>query len=335
MAKSENQKLKLLYLQKILLEKTDDTQAITLDEIIKELEKYGISSERKSIYNDLSCLRQYGMEIEKKQEGKMTYYRLLSRPFQLAELKLMVDSVQSSRFITLQKSKELIKKLENFASVYEAKQLERQVFVTERPKTINESIYRNVDQIHTAINENSGIEFQYFQWNVKKEMKKKKDGAFYRVSPWALSWDNENYYLIAYDSEEKKIKHFRVDKMLNISLTRRRREGQACFREIDMALYSNKLFGMFGGKEQTVTLQCHNDKAGIIIDRFGQEVNLRKADEEHFTVNIKVAVSSQFLAWVMALGDQVTITAPKEVVEQMRAEIGRLAEQYEVEIKKT
>lgn len=330
MAKSENQKLKLLYLQKILLEKTDEGHGITLDEVIKELERYGISSERKSIYNDLNCLRQFGMDIEKRQADKTTYYHLRSRPFQLAELKLMVDTVQSSRFITTKKSKELIQKIERFASKYEAQQLQRQVYMTDRPKTINESIYCNVDRIHMAINENRMIEFHYFQWNVNKEMKKKREGALYQVSPWALSWDSENYYMIAYDSRENRIKHYRVDKMLDICMSGQKREGQTCFREFNMASYCKKLFGMFGGEEQTVTLRCHNDKAGIIIDRFGQEVNLRKIDEHHFTVNIKIAVSSQFMAWVMALGDQVTITAPKEAVERMREEIVRLAGQYGV-----
>lgn len=202
--------------------------------------------------------------------------------------------------------------------------------MSDRPKTINEGIYCNVDQIHMAINENRIIEFHYFQWNVEKEMKKKREGAWYRVSPWALSWDSDNYYMIAYDGEANRIKHYRVDKMLDICLSSRRREGQESFREFNMASYCKKLFGMFSGEEQTVTLRCHNDKAGIIIDRFGQEVNLRKIDEEHFTVNIKIAVSSQFLAWVMALGDQVKITAPEEVVERMRTEIGRLAGQYGV-----
>lgn len=330
MAKSENQKLKLLYLQKILLEKTDDAHGITLDEMIKELERYEISSERKSIYNDLNCLRQYGMDIEKKQADKTTYYFLRSRPFQLAELKLMVDSVQSSRFITTKKSKELIQKLEGFASKYEMQQLQRQVYIADRPKTVNESIYCNVDRIHMAINENRIIEFHYFQWTVEKEMKKKRESAWYRVSPWALSWDSDNYYMIAYDSEENIIKHYRVDKMLDICITGRKREGQKCFREFNMVSYCKKLFGMFNGEEQTVTLRCHNDKAGIIIDRFGQEVNLRKIDEEHFLVNIKIAVSSQFLGWIMALGDQVMITAPEEVVERMRMEIKRLVRQYGV-----
>lgn len=330
MAKSENQKLKLLYLYRILLEKTDDTHAITLDEIKNELEKFEISSERKSIYNDLNCLRQYGIEIDKRQADKTTYYHLQSRPFQLAELKLLVDSVQSSRFITKNKSKELIQKLERFSSKYEAQQLQRQVYMTDRPKTVNENIYNNVDRIHMAINENRIIEFHYFQWNMAKEMKVKREGAWYRVSPWALSWDSDNYYMVGYDSEENKIKHYRVDKMLDIRLTGQKREGQTSFREFNMASYCKKLFGMFGGEEQTVTLQCHNDMAGIIIDRFGQEVTLRKIDEGHFTVNVKVAVSSQFLAWVMALGEKVTIIAPEEVVGRMREEILRLGRQYGV-----
>lgn len=329
MAKVSNQKLKILYLLKILMEKTDETHSVTMQEIIEQLKRYGITAERKSIYNDIESLRQYGIDIIGTQENQTYHYHIGNRQFELAELKLLVDSVQAAKFITAKKSNELIKKIEGFASEHEAKQLHRQVYVAERIKTGNENIYYNVDIIHAAIAENSQIVFHYFQWNVDKEMVFRKNGELYRVSPWALSWDDENYYMIAYDKEENKIKHFRVDKMLHIEMTRKRREGWDMFREFDIAIYAKKMFGMFGGEEQTVKIECHNRLAGVIIDRFGRDVTLHKTDKEHFTVNVKVAVSNQFLAWVIALGEGARIVGPESVVKQVNEEIDRLIRQYQ------
>lgn len=328
MAKSENQKLKLLYLMKILLEKTDETHRITMPEIISSLEAYGVAAERKTIYTDIESLRLYGMDIIGEQEGKSFYYSVGNRKFELAELKLLVDSIQSAKFITEKKSNELIKKIEGFGSKYEAQQLQRQVYVTNRVKTENESIFYNVDLIHNAIAENSQITFQYFQWNVDKKMELRRGGAYYTLSPWALSWDDENYYLIAYDSYVKDIRHYRVDKMLHISLTGEKREGQERFKQFDAAVYTRKMFGMFSGEEQYVKLECKNSMAGVIIDRFGTDVSLIKKGEEKFTVNVPVAVSRQFITWVMSLGDGVKIIGPESVVDQVKAEIDRLTQQY-------
>lgn len=328
MAKSSNQKLKILYLMKILLEKTDDTHSITMSEILSSLSAYGISAERKSIYDDIEVLNQYGMDIMGVKRNKSFEYSVGNRQFELAELKLLIDSVQSAKFITTKKSRELIKKIESLASKYEASKLQRQVFVSERVKTINEKIYYNVDLIHEAIGSNNKISFQYFQWNIKKEMELRRDGAYYEVSPWALSWDDENYYMIAYDSNEDKIKHFRVDKMVNSSVLESRREGKEVFKQFDMAVYAKKTFGMFGGKEQTVKLECANEMVGVIIDRFGKDVSLIRLDDNHFTVNVNVAVSKQFMAWVFALGEGVRIVGPDSVVEQMRCEAERLIGQY-------
>ncbi|MGN0291067.1 MAG: helix-turn-helix transcriptional regulator [Lachnospiraceae bacterium] len=328
MAKGNNQKLKILYLMKILLEKTDETHSITMPQIISELETYGISAERKSIYSDIENLRVFGMDIIGEQQDRTYYYHVGNRRFELAELKLLVDSVQSAKFITARKSNELIKKIEGFASKYEASQLQRQVYVTERIKTMNESIYYNVDVIHTAISANSKITFQYFQWDIHKRMVLRKEGALYEVSPWALSWNDENYYLIAFDSNEDKIKHFRVDKMLHIDVKDEKREGRERFQKFDMAVYAKKMFGMFGGEEQIVRLECVNSLAGVVIDRFGKDVVISKVDDEHFSVNVKVAVSRQFLAWVIALGEGVKIVGPESVKQQMREEADRLVRQY-------
>ena len=329
MAKSPNQKLKLLYLMKILLEQTDENHRITMTEIIENLASYNISAERKSLYNDIESLRLYGLDIIGIQEGRTYFYYVGSRRFELAELKLLVDSVQSAKFITAKKSSELIKKLEGLASRYEASKLHRQVFVAGRVKTMNESIYYNVDRIQTVIGENSKITFQYFQWNVEKKMELRHDGAVYKVSPWALSWNDGNYYLIAYDGEKGIIKHFRVDKMLHIELNGEKREGEQVFQSFDMAAYARKMFGMYGGKEERVRLECENSFAGVIIDRFGKDVTLNRLDDTHFFVNVEAAVSRQFLSWVIGLGEGVKIAGPESVVARMKDEIRRLMRQYQ------
>lgn len=328
MPKGTNQKLKLLYLMKILLEKTDEEHGLTLPEILSELEKYDITAERKSLYTDFDALRLFGLDVIGEQKNRAYYYYIGSRDFEMAELKLLVDAVQSSKFITEKKSRQLIKKLEGFASKYEAKELHRQVYVQGRIKTMNESIYYNVDKLHQALGQNVKIKFQYFQWNVAKEMELRHGGEYYVVSPWELLWDDENYYLIAYDSDAGKLKHYRVDKMLKIGLLEEKREGKEIFEKTDTSNYSKKLFGMFDGEEQTVKLECKNHFAGVIVDRFGKDVKMRKFDEEHFLAYVDVAVSGQFLGWVMALGEGVRIVGPDSVAAQMDREIERLIKQY-------
>lgn len=328
MPKSPNQKLKLIYLMKILLERTDETHSITMSEIIDALAAYDISAERKSLYNDIENLRVYGLDVIGTKEDRTYSYHVGNRQFELAELKLLVDSVQSAKFITAKKSNELIKKIEGLASKYEASQLHRQVFVAGRVKTMNESIYYNVDRIHKAIGENSRITFQYFQWNVDKEMELRHNGALYEVSPWALLRDDENYYLIAYDNAEKIIKHFRVDKMLSIKSNRKPREGKQAFKSFDMAAYTRKMFGMYWGKEEWVRIECDNSLAGVMIDRFGKDVSMIRLDDKRFVLNVEVAVSRQFLAWIIGLGEGVKIVAPDRVVTMMKDEVERLIRQY-------
>jgi predicted DNA-binding transcriptional regulator YafY len=328
MAKGTNQKLKLLYLMRILLEKTDESHSITMPEILSSLEKYDVTAERKSIYDDLEALRVFGMDIIGEQRNKTYYYRVGKRDFELAELKLLVDAVQSSKFITAKKSNELIKKLENLASKYEASQLQRQVYVAGRIKTMNESIYYNVDMIHSAIGANVKIKFQYYQWNVDKKMELRKNGELYIVSPWALSWDNENYYLIGFDCETGIIKHYRVDKMLKIELTEKKRAGKELFEAFDVAVYSGKMFGMYDGDIQTVKLECENRLAGVVIDRFGKDVQMMRVYSNHFISYINVAVSQQFLAWVIGLGRGAKVIGPERVVDMMRDQVRGLTEQY-------
>ena len=328
MPKGTNQKFKLYRLAQIMLEETDDDHYITMPGIRSALEEYEITADRKSIYNDLRDLEVLGIEVEGEPVGNRYHYHVVDRPFELPELKLLVDAIQSSRFITERKSNTLIRKLEKLVSRYEAMKLQRQVYVSGRIKTMNESIYYTVDAIHNAISENKKIRFQYFQWNVKKEPELRHNGAYYHISPWGLAWDDANYYLVGYDSDAEQIKHYRVDKMLHIRMSEESREGKENFKKLDMAEYTKKSFGMFGGKEQKVKLLVENRLAGVIIDRFGKDVMFLPVDEEHFTVNVDVRVSGQFFAWIFSLGDGVKILGPEEVVEQVRDEIRRLERQY-------
>ena len=331
MPKGMNQKFKLYRLAEIMLEMTDEEHYITMPEILTALEQYEIHADRKTIYNDLRDLEVLGIEVEGEAVGKGYHYHVVNRPFELPELKLLVDAIQSSKFITERKTNTLIKKLEKLLSKYEAMQLQRQVFVTGRIKTMNESIYYTVDAIHNAISENRKIYFHYFQWNVKKEMELRRGGEDYHISPWGLSWDDENYYLIGYDSETEQIKHYRVDKMLHIQMSEEKREGKEHFKKLDLAEYAKKSFGMFRGEEYQVKLRVENHLAGVIIDRFGKDVMMIPVDEEHFTVNVNVHVSKQFLAWVISIGEGIEILSPEEVVQNMRREIERLNRQYHIE----
>ena len=328
MPKSEHQKQKLLYIEQFLRMYTDETHSVTTPEIIRYLEQNGIHAERKSIYNDIQTLEDFGLDIIHG-NGPRDGYQLGSREFELAEVKLLVDLVQSSKFITTKKSRTLIQKLESLVSKNDAKRLQRQVIVADRNKTINESIYYSVDVIYEAIASNVQIQFQYFDWNMKKEMELRKNGAFYRVSPWLLTWDDENYYLVAYDSAAGHMKHYRVDKMTNISATQVPREGGAQFEAIDVAGYSKKNFGMFSGEEKTVQLLCDNTLLGVILDRFGNQTAIRSYDETHFLARVDVAVSSQFFGWLSGLSDKVKIFSPDEVAVEYQTYLMQILQGYE------
>ena len=329
MPKNENQKLKLYYLYRILHEKTDDDHALTMPEIQESLEGFGITADRKSLYDDMDALRTIGFDVIGEKVGRGFYYHLGEKEFEIAELKLLVDAIQSSKFITEKKSNELIKKLTGLVSNYEAAQLKRQVVVQGRIKTMNESIYYIVDEIHNAISNNKKIQFNYYRWNVKKQMELRKDTK-YEVSPWALIWDDENYYLVAYDSEAAKIKHYRVDKMRDIELLDCKREGKQCFSLLDMASYTKKNFAMYGGEEVRIKLRFKNDYVGILIDRFGKDITIHPSieDSEWSEAYVEVALSEQFLGWVFSLGTNVQILEPNEVSDRFLRDMRSITAMY-------
>lgn len=318
MAKSEGQKLKLLYIIKMLEEHSDENHPLSTAEIIRRLDALGIHSERKSIYDDMAKLCDFGYDIIQIHSRQGGGYYLAEREFELPELKLLVDAVQSSRFITTKKSRELIKKLEAKVSKYDAGKLQRQVYVAGRVKTENEGIYYSIDNIHRAIQENLQISFQYLDWNLKKQMVPRLNGQK-TVSPWAMIWREENYYLAAYDSEDKIMKHYRVDKMGQVQVLDSAREGLEQFEKLDLAAYVNRTFGMYGGEEETVTLQLPNRLIGVVMDRFGKEADIRPMDGEVFRVRARVAVSGQFFGWLAGIGKEAVIVSPEEVREQYKS----------------
>ena len=328
MPKGTNQKFKLYYLSRIMLEKTDDDHMIDMSEIKTALEAYGVTADRKSLYDDLEALRVLGVDVIGEKVGRNYYYHVGGKQFEIAELKLLVDAIQSSKFITEKKSKELIKKLTDMASHYEATQLKRQVVVQGRVKTMNESIYYFVDDVHRAIAENKKIRFEYMKWNEQKKMVRRKDGS-YTVSPWALTWDDENYYLIAFDEEAGCIKHFRVDKLKSIEVLDELREGKEEFKAFNLAKYAKMSFGMFGGKSTKVKITFDNEMAGVFIDRFGRDISIYPADKKGWSeITVDVAMSDQFLGWIFALGPKVKILSPEEVVDRYRKELKEMVKLY-------
>ena len=315
MAKSAGQKLKLLYIIKLLTENTDENHPASTTDIIAYLDANGIHSERKSIYDDIEKLCDFGYDIVQVRSRLGGGYYMASREFELAELKLLVDAVQSSRFITSRKSRSLIKKLELLAGKQDAGKLQRQVYVAGRIKTENESIYYNIDNIHRAIQENRQISFQYLDWNLNKELVPRVGGKR-KVSPWALIWREENYYLAAYDSVDGIMKHYRVDKMGHVDVLKDEREGLEQFEMVDPAVYTNLTFGMFSGNEETVTLQFPNRLIGVVLDRFGREADIRPMTDRVFRIRVRVAVSGQFFGWLAGIGREAVIVSPAAVKEQ-------------------
>lgn len=326
MPKSPNQKAKLLWIYHILRHQTDEDHPMTLKDLQTELERQDISAERKSLYDDFETLRQFGVNIEK--TGRSGYY-LVHEPFEVAELKLLVDAIQSSKFITEKKSAGLIKKIQSLLSVHQSVQLQRQVYVTGRVKTPNEGIFYNVDAIHSAITAGRQIRFRYFHWALDESGRKavrsyrKSD---YLVSPWALSWDDENYYLIAF--KDGDIRHYRVDKMEQITMTDLVREGQEHFEKFDAAQYAKRTFGMFGGEGEQLRIRFPEKLIGAVVDRFGQDVYLMPDREGSFAAMVKVAVSPQFYGWLFGLGSGVEILSPESEREAFKAFLEEITESY-------
>lgn len=328
MAKTAGQKLKLLYLAKLLREETDEDHGLTVQQMIDALANHGIAAERKSIYDDLELLRLFGLDVEKSKSKVWTYY-VASRDFQLPELKLLVDAVQSSRFITRKKSDQLIKKLESQTSRWQAGSLQRQVCVAGRIKTMNESIYYNIDALYESIATGRQISFLYFQWTVDKKKRYGHGGERYRVSPYTLVWNDEYYYLVAYDKASDMLRTYRVDRMENIRTEPEKREGRTLFEQQDPALYTRRVFDMYGGEEETLTLRFAHQLAGAALDRFGREVHLADNGDGTFDVTVRVVASPRFYGWLFGFGPQAALVDPPAAKAAYQAYLQATLQHYQ------
>ena len=324
MSKSANYKRKLPILAKLLLERSDEEHPISRQEMQAELERWGLSAERKSLYDDMEQLKELGMDVQAKR-GRSGGWYIGQRRFELAELKLLVDAVQSSRFLTKRKSEALIRKIEGLTCVHQARQLQRQVYVDRRIKTMNESIFYNVDRLHGAIAANRVITFRYFEYNAQRERVFRRDGAKYRLTPYGLIWDSENYYLAGWDELRRELRHYRVDKMTEISVTGMKGHEQ---EDWDPEGYARRHFGMYAGKPCQLRLRCENRLAGVVIDRFGLEVALIPDGEGHFTATLDVVVSPPLWGWLFGFGTGMEVLSPDWAVEEFKALLQTVWETY-------
>jgi predicted DNA-binding transcriptional regulator YafY len=332
MPKNPNQKLKLLYMMRILQEKSDEAHPLTMSQIMEELFRYDIKAERKSVYDDLEALRSYGLDVEKT-KGRSCGYYIANRVFELPELKLLVDAVQSSKFITRKKSDELIKKVESFASVHEAQLLQRQVYVANRVKSMNESIYYNIDKIVRAVGANQKISFLYFEYLPDKTLQLRRDGRRYEASPYSLMWFEDAYYLVCNMDKYDNLSHFRVDRMTRVEIMDepRRPVGEVSEYKnyIDFDEYHRSVFFMFGGKPQQVRIRFCDDLATAVFDRLGLDVDVSNIKDGCFTVSASVRVSPGFLSWLTVFGDKAEVLYPESLREDMKQLIASLAGVYE------
>ena len=326
MPRSAGQKVKLLYLEKIFREESDEAHPLTVNDIIAKLAKNDISAERKAIYADIEVLRDImDMDICTARNGSQTAYYLASDTFQFEELQLLCDAVACSKFITEKKSRELINTLSHLTSNFRARELQRNIIVANRVKTVNERIFYNVQAIHNAIDSGKKITFRYFRYDIKKNKVYKSDGR-YTLSPYSLAWEDENYYCIGYYEKYDSISNFRVDRMEDVEVSDEAAEKN---KEFSIGEYSRKVFGMFAsGKTEMVKLCCDNSLTSVIMDKFGSDIVMHKADDSHFFISKEINVSPTFFGWLFQLGDKVSIVSPESLRSECREYIENIGKQY-------
>lgn len=333
MPETGNQKARILCLMKLLLQNTDEEHPITIAEMTERLGRLGIPASRKTLYGDLEALRAFGIDVERR-VSKTTSYFVANRTFELPELKLLADAVASSKFITEKKSAQLIDKIAGLASESEAAAIRRQVFVRGRVKTQNEQIYYNVDTIHQAIAAGVPVSFRYFEYCLDGGSPEhwvkhfRRNGENYAAYPYALTWDNENYYMVAYYERYGGLSNFRVDRMEHIGLLGREEVKPPENLKFDAAQYAKKLFGMFSGREERVTLRFDSSLAGVVRDRFGPDAAVTPLNEGQFLVTAVVEVSPKLLSWIFEYGNRVTIVEPRSLVEELQRMADESLAQY-------
>ena len=325
MPKSDNQKLKIFYILDYLERNSGPDHPVRASELISMLEnKHNILCERKTVYSDIAALQDYGVDIVSL-PGKNGGYYIASRNFELPELKLLIDAVQSSRFLTEKKSRELIEKLCNQCNEHDARLMRRDVVVSGRVKSMNETIYYNVDAIQDAIGQNKQIAFRYFDWGMDGKRKyREKD---YQASPYGLCQDNENCYLLAF-SDRHGITSYRVDRMSDIHTLADNRIPCPELTGKALTAHANRLFQMYSGDATDVKLRFHKSLVNVVIDRFGRDILLIPDGDEHFVFTVNVAVSPMFLSWVIGFGSKAKILFPQSVIDQCWQMCREAMEQY-------
>ena len=324
----QGNKLKMLYLKELFEERTDTEPEITIKDMQAHLEGYGISADRRTLYQDIETLQFYGMDIEHEKNGRG--YRLVSRDFEPYEVKLMIDAVSSSRFLSERRSRELVEKLKKLCSRYERDPIQRQLRLANRVKGTSKVLHINVNEIFNAIGNNRNVRFLYFKYDTKKQKSYTK--RVYEVSPWDMLYADDQYYLLAYDPEEKKadkqFKYFRVDRMEKVETLEEQRTGGEEREKIDMVTRTKNNFNMFGGKIEMVTLRFPNFQFEMAMDRFGHDIIPMKDGPDHFTVTVPVAVGPHFYGWVFGLKNYVTIMGPEHVRQGMKDMLEAVGKRY-------
>lgn len=327
MPRDDSQNLKLLYMKDFFEECTDEDHPAKTPDILAYLEEHGVKMERKSVYPGISALEKYGLELTDPEKERNRSYYLRERDFETSEVKMILDSVASSKFLSERKSLELMNKLKKLVNVHHRHELDREVKVAGRVKTMNDSTINNLDHVHDAIAADMTLKFKYFHYNMNKEPEYTKDGKYYEVSPWVVLYDNSYYYLLAYVNDD--IRTFRIDRMKSVHTGSNERQGKEQFESFDLGKYTKQTFGMFSGEEEKVEMLFHNSLIDTVIDKFGKEVFISPVDDAHFKITVPVAVSPQFFGWIFGLGGKATILGPKSVVKKMKETLKKVSQKYE------
>lgn len=327
MAGLSKQKQKLLIMEQLFNKRTDENHALTGNQLIDILAHQDIKAERKTIYDDIATLCDSGIKLEVTKIGHSNAYFLSERLFQDEELFLLADAVASSKFLTIKKSNELIKKLQSLTSDHKAKQLRRSIYVDNRTKAFNENIYYTINTVQEGIFSDRNITFNYFEYSLEKRKQLKHGGELYTVSPFQLIWENDNYYLACYCFKHKKICRYRVDRMINVSVSDEKR-CKLTEEEAEEMKNQRSLYSMYGGEEETVQIQFDNSLINVVIDRFGERVICHQNSENTFYINADVQISPTFWGWLFQFGDKAKILGPSQVTVMAQRKIKELADMY-------
>ncbi len=339
MPRTQNQKLRILYIAQYFLEFSDRNHAVNASDIKDYLEKdCKVSCERRSIYRDIAALRdEFGMDIDGVQGGK---YKLLSRQFDFEDLLLLAQCVYATKFISKSKAEELVQTLCEFCSMYEKDKLEAEVFLCDRVKTTEENILSIIDKINYAMSTKdegkprtpTKITFKYMKYKINNlhSQVERRQGAVYKVSPYKLIINEGNYYLLAFDDRYQQMRTYRIDRMKEVKVTKEPRDGAEAFAEIDLSTYTKRVFSMYGGENKHVSIRFISSLLGVVIERFGtgSDVFYRPDDAHHFIVTSDVEVSDQFYSWVCSFRKSATIISPPEVVEGMKKFLSDIESKY-------